>query len=99
MFNSVVQNNRDAEAYGAIRLSIQASAHHYSRPRENGLDLKDYEAVEIALIGERGLMRPESIGLPLDICELFEPGNSPVAGEVEWPVVERIRQCLRDRMK
>ncbi len=86
------------EVYGDVKLSVQVGPTHYCDYDQEG---DTYLNAEIALLQAGVLVRPESIGLPPDICKLFEPGESPVAPRVPWAMVNQIREILSaiDRIK
>lgn len=100
----------DAEQYGDIYLSIQASSGHYCTPRVDGLGIEEYEEVEIGFLGppreveifgrkhNMRLCHPSAVGIE-GFDHLFESGDVPVAGYVSWDDVNRLRQALKERME
>ena len=46
---------------GDYRISIQASSGHYSEPREDLYDAKDYDAFEVAILDKNGIVDPKNI--------------------------------------
>lgn len=88
---------RPATVIGDVEVSVQASEDHYCSPRVNGLPLEIYEQVEIALLRNGELIRPETVGLSAELVALFETGPCPVAGYVSWPNVKRIMSELYRR--
>lgn len=88
---------RETEKFGDVRLSVQASAWHYCLPRVSTLPLEDYSHVEIAVITMANeLCLPSAVGVE-GFDQHFEPGKSPVAGNVLQEVVEELRKALRQR--
>lgn len=92
---------RPREQVGAgIELSVQASYFHYSQPRAGGRHgeslppLSDYFLVEVAILQNGYLRRPEGLLSP-DLCALFETGDTPVAGYVSQADVNQMREQLR----
>lgn len=85
---------RDAEVYGPIIFSIQASEDHYCLPQVNDLPLKDYEAVEIAIIHGNDFLRPSDIGIE-GFDNLWEEFNPPIAPYVPQLDVEVLRQKIK----
>jgi hypothetical protein len=81
------------EHFGNISLSVQTGAWAHCTPREDSAP-NGYTHVEIALVGLSGLMRPEDASLPKHICDLFEPGNMPIAPNVPQETVTEIRRLL-----
>ena len=92
-----MQPVRKAIVYGDVKLSVQASAMHYSTPRIDGLPLKEYTEVEVALIDAHGnFLRPSEIGIK-GFDTLFESGGAPVAGYVPRNKLRALRLALRRR--
>ena len=87
---------RDPEDFNGVYLSVQASKYHYCIPRTGiGLPLDSYSTVELAILdSNKKIRRPEGL-LSADLCDLWEPGDVPVAGWVSQEDVERIREQLR----
>jgi len=88
---------REAEQYGDVRLSIQASRSHYCSPREDGLPLGDYKSVEVGLLRDGNnngnpFIKPSAIGAP-ELDHLY--GHDDVAGWVSWEDVNLLRDALR----
>jgi hypothetical protein len=75
---------------------VQASAFHYSTPRENGLPLEAYENVEVGFLLNGKLARPSDAGIE-GFDHLFEEGGSPVAGYVPQVDVQRLREAIAER--
>ena len=90
---------REGRIFGGVKLSIQASAFTYCEPRVDGLPLKDYSAVEIALIRELDgtWLRPSDLisfkGPTDEECNF---GGDDVAGWVPQEVVRRLERALYD---
>ena len=92
----VAMRLRDAEIYGEVQLSVQASNTHYCSPRKDGLDLDRYKTVEIAILSGGKMVKPSAVGVD-GFDQHFEDGDSPVAGYVPQDVVERIRVALKEK--
>ena len=102
---------RHGEPYGDVVLSIQASSWHACTPQVDGLPLEQYETVEVAVLGPERVLtfrdgtsirsrlcRPSDIGVE-GFDHLFDRGEAPVAPEVSWDDVERLRAALRARQQ
>lgn len=77
------------------KLSVQASEYHYSTPRVTGLDIDEYEHVEIAIINPSGaLVHPTEAGLSQELEALFDASDAPVAGYVDQQVAACIRRDM-----
>jgi len=88
---------RPHEIYGDVRLSVQAGAYLYSDPPINGLDLKEYKTVEIALIGSEGhWLKPSDLNIE-GFDELWN--GDDVAGYVPQAKLKRLRAALRKYAK
>ena len=89
---------RDAEKYGDVVLSVQASVFHYSTPKTNSLPLESYTHVEIGIRDNKGgLCCPSDIEV-IGFDHLFEEGNVPVAGYVSQHDLERLRTAIKARL-
>lgn len=81
--------------YGEATLSVQASQWAYCEPRVDGLKIDEYESVEVAVLDADGeLVRPSAVGVA-GFDDLFEPGNSPVAGYVSQSKLLELKRALR----
>jgi hypothetical protein len=78
-----------------VSLSIQASRYHYCSPREDQRDLCEYVTVEIAVLKDGALTRPESVGLS-KYADLWEAGDHAVAGYVDVATVVEIVNALTE---
>lgn len=86
------------EEYGDIRLSVQVGPMYWcDYDREKDV----YVNAEIALLRGGSIVRPDAVGLPVNVCALFESNESPVAGRVPWAMVNQIREMLKsiERMR
>ena len=104
MFDSL----REPVVIGNVKLSVQASSDHYCTPRVDGLDLDQYERVEVAILQDGKMTTPCKLALSravdIDMPEwneitridsLFEDGNSPVAGYVPIQDVQKLRDFIQ----
>lgn len=94
---------RQPLVFGDVRLSIQGSEIHYCAPRTWLDNLRDYQSVELGLLGPLAevdwptggtrrlhpLIRPSQIGI-MGFDDLFESGAFPVAGYVSWDRVDAL---------
>lgn len=80
---------------GPVTLSIQASGTHYSTPREV-LDPPEYTKWELGILKNGKLVHPNAVHSTLEkFNELFESGNSPIAGYVPTETVQSLLDELR----
>ena len=87
---------RDAETYGTVQLSVQASSTHYCWPRVDGLPLAEYDTVEVALRHKGSLTHPRKLGIK-GFSRMFAKGQFPVAANVPQARVQQLRRVLRRR--
>lgn len=82
------------EQYGDVELSIVAGYGLYSLPRDKS---GTYTHVECAIISDSGaFLTPDDVGITdEDVIERYD-GNA-IFGYVPWPVVDKIRDHLRNR--
>jgi len=67
-----------------IAISIQGSRFHYSTPQENRDNLNGFQAVEIAVF------KDGKWAIPVKFSELFEDGETAVAGYVPKETAEEM---------
>ena len=83
-----------------ISLSIQAGKRLYCSPRVDGLEINEYEEVELAILqkGVDGFPLPSALGVD-GFDSYFEPGNhrNPVAAYVPVAVVLELISALKRR--
>lgn len=88
--------NNHREEYGDVTLSYAVGRNAWCAPEVDGLPLREYERVEIAVLRGGSLQRPEDVGL-VEMQALWERGSRPVARCVAWADVDRVRARLAER--
>jgi len=93
---------RQPRTYGDVHLSVQASSMHYCSPRQDGLRLRHYSLVEVALFtldgretGSKIYHKPSDLGLDRRLDHYFN--EEGIGSWVPKGVVKQIRRELRRR--
>lgn len=89
-------NENYKERYGTLILSYCVGTDAFCEPNRDGLPLREYASVEIAILHDGIVLRPEFAGLG-EMQLLWESHERPVARFVKWPDVDRIRAILAQR--
>lgn len=91
--------NRPAIHVGSWRISIQASRAHYCDPREDGLPIDDYNAVEVGIFDAdnpgRGFLGPEDLPwVPREMAAGYAEPGGPLSYVPVRALVEFLRSLL-----